>query len=53
MYSKFDIHTSVNMYLNSIYVLSKVRIMYTGVLISKYKGPIELHGDFSESVHQD
>ncbi len=38
---------------NSIYVLSKVRILNTGVLISKYEGPIELHGDFGESVQQD
>jgi hypothetical protein len=41
------------MYSNSIYVLSKVRITNTGLRISKYEGPIELHGDFGELVHQD
>jgi hypothetical protein len=41
------------MYSNSIYVLSKVRISNTGVCILKYKGHIQLHGDFGESVPQD
>jgi hypothetical protein len=40
-------------YSNLIYVLSKVRILNTGVCTSKYKGPIELHGNFGESVQQD
>jgi hypothetical protein len=40
-------------YLNAIYVLSQVCILNTGVRISKYKGPIELHGDFGELVQQD
>ncbi len=39
-------------YLNSIYVLSKVRILNAGVRISKYEGPKELHGDFGGSVQQ-
>ncbi len=41
------------MYSNSIYVLSKVRILNTGVRILKYKSPIELDGDFEELVQQD
>jgi hypothetical protein len=48
---KFELRTSLN-YSNSIYVLSKVGISNTGVRISKYKGSIELHGDFGESVQQ-
>jgi hypothetical protein len=39
-------------YSNSIYVLSKVSISNNRVCILKYKGPIELHGDFGESVQQ-
>ncbi len=40
-------------YSNLIYVLSKLRIWNTGVRVSKYKGPIELHGDFGESVQRN
>ncbi len=47
------IHVLHLTYSNLIYALSKVRILNTGVRISKYKGPIELHGDFGESVQQD
>jgi hypothetical protein len=50
---KIDIRILHLTYLNSIYLLSKVFILNTGVRISKYKGPIELHGDFGILVQQD
>jgi hypothetical protein len=53
MYIKFDIHTSLHVLKFDVCTIQSTFIEYWSMYIKVYEGPIELHGDFGESVQQD